>query len=148
MNPTQRQPAALGAILIAFGLVVWLNLWWLVLPGVLLAAGVLAYRQRRMMGRPVEAVQALLWLSGLAVLSLTGLWIVGLLFLAGASLLLRGRELTADAAIQQALQARGRRSAPRTTSIQQVPITSQAPSQPSTTVYEAPTTGDTTRLHQ
>ncbi len=52
-----------------------LNLWWLVLPGVLLAAGVLAYRQRRLMnlhgrGGPGAGFVASL---ALAVLSLTHL---------------------------------------------------------------------------
>jgi hypothetical protein len=147
MNLNTRQPAALGAVLIVFGLVIWLNLWWLVAPGALIAAGVLAYRQRRLIGRPVEAVQALLWCFGLAVLFLTGFWI-GVLFLAGLSLLLRGRELTVDAAIQQALQTRSQRSVSRTTPVQQVPITTQPPAAPPANTYEAPTTGETTRLRQ
>jgi hypothetical protein len=147
MNLNTRQPAALGAVLIVFGLVIWLNLWWLVAPGALIAAGVLAYRQRRLIGRPVEAVQALLWCFGLAVLFLTHFWI-GVLFLAGLSLLLRGRELTVDAAIQQALQRRSQRSVARTNPVQQVPITTQPPATPPANTYETPTTGDTTRLRQ
>jgi len=147
MNLNTRQPAALGALLIVFGLVMWLHLWWLVAPGALVAAGVLAYRQRRLLGRPVEAVQALLWCFGLALLFVTHFWL-GVLFLAGLSLLLRGRELTVDAAIQQAIQTRGRRAVSRTNPVQQVPITSQPPAAPTANTYEAPTTGDTTRLRQ
>jgi hypothetical protein len=147
MNPNKRQTAALGAFLIVFGLVMWLHLWWLVAPGTLVAGGVLAYRQRRLLGRPVEAVQALLWCFGLAVIFLTHFWL-GVLFLAGLSLLLRGRELSIDAAIQQTLQSRGRPSVSRTTPVQQVPITTQPPAAPPANVYEAPTTGDTTRLRQ
>src|SRR5262245_28648898 len=126
MNPNKQQTAALGAFLIGLGLVMWLNLWWLIAPGALIAAGVLAYRQRRLIGRPVEAVQALVWCFGLALLFVTGFWI-GVLFLAGLSLLLRGRELSVDAAIQQALQSRGRRNVSRANPVQQVPITTQPP---------------------
>ena len=143
MNPNNRKTAAIGGLLIVLGLVWWLNLWWLVWPGALVAGGVLAYRQRRLMGRPIEAVQAALWCFGLALVFLTHFW-VGVIFLAGLSLLLRGRELQADAAIQQAVsQARARRTAPRPITTQQVPITTQAPP---ASEYQAPTTGDTTRL--
>lgn len=145
MNPNKQQTAVIGAFLIAIGLVMWLNLWWLVAPGALVAGGVLAYRQRRQLGRPVEAVQALLWCFGLAVIFLSGFWL-GVLFLAGLSLLLRGRELQVDTMIQQALsQARTRRAAPRTITTQQVPIS--APAAPTNEV-EAPSTGQTTRLGQ
>ena len=146
MSPNKQQTAVIGAFLIALGLVMWLNLWWLIAPGALLAGGVLAYRQRRRLGRPAEAVQALLWCFGLALLFLTGFWL-GVLFLAGASLLLRGRELQADTMIQQALtQARTRRSPSRSITTQQVPIS--APPAASTSEYEGPTTGNTTKLGQ
>jgi hypothetical protein len=146
MNPNNRRTAAIGGILIVLGLVWWLNLWWLVWPGALVAGGVLAYRQRRQMGRPIEAVQAALWCFGLALVFLTHFW-VGVIFLAGLSLLLRGRELQADAAIQQALsQASARRATRRPITTQQVPITTQAPPAPLASGYEAPTTGETTRL--
>jgi hypothetical protein len=146
MNPNKQQTAAIGAFLIALGLVMWLNLWWLIAPGALVAGGVIGYRQRQRLGRPAEAVQALLWCFGLALVFLTGFWL-GVLFLAGASLLLRGRELQADTMIRQALtQARGRRSASRSITTQQVPIS--APPAPAANDYEAPTTGNTTRLGQ
>ena len=146
MNPNKQQTAAIGAFLIALGLVMWLNLWWLIAPGALVAGGVLAYRQRRRLGRPAEAIQALLWCFGLALVFLSGFWL-GVLFLAGASLLLRGRELQADTMIQQALsQARTRRSVSRSITTQQVPIS--APPAAPTSEYEAPSTGNTTRLGQ
>jgi hypothetical protein len=153
MNPNKRQTAAIGVFLIALGLVMWLHLWWLVWPGALVAGGVLAYRERRRMGQPVQAVQAALWCFGFALLALTHFWL-GVIFLAGVSLLLRGRELAVDATVQQALsQARSRRAAPRPITTQQVPITTQPapaapqpPAAPAATEYEAPITGDTTRL--
>src|SRR5262245_36647840 len=146
MNPNKQQTAMIGAVLIALGLVMWLNLWWLIAPGALVAGGVLAYRQRRRLGRPVEAVQALLWCFGLALIFLTHFWL-GVLFLAGASLVLRGRELQADGMIQQALtQARTRRTASRSITTQQVPIS--APPAAPTSEIDAPSTGNTTRLGQ
>jgi hypothetical protein len=146
MNPNKQQTAVIGAFLIALGLVMWLNLWWLIAPGALVAGGIVGYRQRRSLGRPAEAVQALLWCFGLALVFLTGFWL-GVVVLAGASLLLRGRELQADAMIQQALtQARTRRSPSRSITTQQVPIS--APPAAPTSDYEAPTTGNTTRLGQ
>ena len=146
MNPNKQQTAMIGVFLVAIGLVMWLNLWWLIAPGALVAGGVLAYRQRRRLGRPVEAVQALLWCSGLALIFLIHFWL-GVLFLAGASLLLRGHELQADAMIQQALtQARTRRSASRSITTQQVPIS--APPATTTDEADAPSTGNTTRLGQ
>jgi hypothetical protein len=148
MNPNNRQNATIGAFLIVLGLVWWLNLWWLIGPGALAAAGVVVYRRRRDMGRPVEAVQAALWCFGLALILLTGFWL-GVVFLAGLSLILRGRELQADAAIQQAIgQARARRAPARHIPSQHVPITTQAPTPLSPTGNEAPSTGATTRLHE
>jgi hypothetical protein len=148
MNPNKQQTVMLGGFLIVIGLVIWLNLWWLVWPGVLVGAGVLAYRQRRRLGRPVEAVQAGLWCFGLALLFLTHFWL-GVLFLAGLSLLLRGRELQVDAAVQQLIsQARSRPAAPRPITSQQVPISTQPPAAPPVGTYEDPATGNTTRLRE
>jgi hypothetical protein len=145
MNPNKRQTAAIGVFLIALCLVMWLHLWWLVAPAALVAGGILAYRQRRQIGRPVEAVQALLWCFGLALLFLSHFWL-GVLFVAGLSLLLRGRELQVDSMIQQALtQARTRRASPRTITTQQVPI-SAPPAAPGE--YDASSTGQTTRLSE
>ena len=148
MNFNKQQSIALGIALIVLGLVWWLDLWWLIWPGALAVAGVLAYRQRRRMGRPVEAVQAGLWCIGLALLFLFGFVWPGLLFLAGVSVLIRGREAEIDSALQATLaQARRRRATPRPITTQQVPITTQpaAPQPPST---DAPATGQTMRLRE
>ena len=104
----------LGAILIVFGLFWWLNLWWLTLPLALLAGGVAAYVQRRAMGRTAEAVQMLVWGAGLSGLLLLHFVWPGIVLLAGASLLLRGREHRADETIQTlARRARRARIRPR-----------------------------------
>jgi hypothetical protein len=146
MTPNKRQSAAVGIFLIGLGLVMWLHLWWLVWPGALVVAGGLAYRERRRIGRPAEAVQAALWCIGMALVFLSQFWL-GVLFLAGLSLLLRGRELMIDAVVQGLLgQARSQRTTARPLTTQQVPITTQ-PSSP-TTEYEAAATAQTTRLSE
>lgn len=151
MNANKRQSIALGVFLIVLGLVWWLNLWWLIWPGALAAAGVMAYTQRRSAGRPVEAVQAGLWLVGMALLFLVHFVWPGVLFLAGLSVLARGREVEIDGRVLRALaQARSpRRPAARAITSQQVPITTQqAPSTPTTPLSgnDAPATGQTRRL--
>jgi hypothetical protein len=99
MNKNART-ITLGVTLIGLGLLWWLNLWWLLLPGVLAIGGVAAYVQRRAGGRTIEAVQALVWGLGLSLLFLFEFVWPGVLLLAGASLLLRGREFQADETIQ------------------------------------------------
>jgi hypothetical protein len=154
MNFNKQPSVALGAFLIALGVVWWLNLWSLLLPAALLIGGVVAYQQRRRMGRTVEAVQVGLWGVGLALLFMLHFVWPGVLFLAGASVLLRGRETNADGYVQNALaQVRRRRSAaPRPTPTQQVEITTTYPtplpsSQPRPSVSETNSnTGETTRL--
>jgi|GEM_PF-761177 len=153
MNSNKQQSMMLGGFLIALGLVWWMNLWWVLLPGLLIAGGIIGYRQRRSLGRPIEAVQAGLWCFGLALLFLIGgIWL-GVLLLAGVSILIRGRELQVDDRIQAMFaQARSRRrvaSQPVTT--QQVPITTvQMPTTTTPPQFGAPVTssGDTTRLHE
>ena len=148
MNTNNRQTAMVGVALIVLGVVWWLDLWWLIGPGALAVAGVIGYRRRRSLGRPVEAVQAALWCFGLALILLTGFWL-GIIFLAGASLLLRGRELQAEAAIQQVFsQARSRRNPSRTITSQPVPITTHAPAPLTPDASDAATTGATTRLSE
>jgi hypothetical protein len=61
---------------------------------------VAGYVQRRNMGRTIEAVQLLVWGGGLGLLFLLDFLWPGILLLAGASLLLRGREFRADEALQ------------------------------------------------
>lgn len=152
MNLNRQRSVALGIALIGLGIVWWLNLWALIWPGALVAAGVLAYTQRRSIGRTVEAVQAGLWFVGLALLFLIHFIFPGILFLAGASVLIRGRETRIDEYIQGvAAQARApRRPSSRAITSQQVPIsTQQVPIYPSSTQTgpsDAATTGQTTRL--
>ena len=150
MNPNKRQSAAIGIFLIGLGVMMWLNLWWLLWPGALAVAGVLGYRERRRLGHPNEAVQAALWCMGLALLWLLGFVWPGVLFLAGTSVLIHGRETEIDAAIQRTVaQARSRRAAQRPIATQHVPITTQQPqAAPPTTGYETPVTGQTSHLHE
>ncbi|HEU5102377.1 MAG TPA: hypothetical protein VFU22_25315 [Roseiflexaceae bacterium] len=152
MNFNRQPSVALGAFLIGLGLVWWLNLWSLLLPAALLVGGIVAYQQRRRMGRTVEAVHAGLWGGGLALLFMLGFVWPGVLFLAGASLLMRGRETNVDAYVQSALaQARSRRPvATRSAPAQRVEITTTPvplpQAQPRPTVNETSNTGETTRL--
>jgi hypothetical protein len=152
MNINRQSSVALGAFLIALGIVWWLNLWSLLLPAALLVGGAVAYQQRRRMGRTVEAVQVGLWGVGLALLFMLHFIWPGVLFLAGASVLMRGRETNADAYVQNALaQLRRRRAAARPTPTQHVPIaTSQpaplTPAQRPTVNEGRSNTGETTRL--
>lgn len=142
INLDRRQQVIAGTFLIVLGLVWWLDLWFLLWPGALAAAGVAAYVQRRAMGRTQEAVQGGLWGVGLAALFLTGFVWPGLLFLAGASILLRGREAELDARVQGLLGRVSRRStAIQPVRSQQVPVTTVSV-EPS----DAPSMGETTRL--
>ena len=153
MNLNKQPSVALGAFLIGLGLIWWLNLWSLLLPAALLIGGVVAYQQRRRMGRTVEGVQVGLWGVGLALLFMLHFIWPGVLFLAGASVLVRGRETNLDAYVQNALaQARRRPSAARPTPTQHVPITTSqpaplSPAQPQPAASERKSnTGETTRL--
>jgi hypothetical protein len=154
MNFNRQPSVALGAFLIGLGLVWWLNLWSLLLPAALLIGGVVAYQQRRRMGRTIEAVQVGLWGVGLALLFMVGFVWPGVLFLAGASMLMRGRESNVDTYVQNMLaQARSRRTAAtRPTPTQHVEITTTAPAplpqpQPRPAVNQnTSNTGETTRL--
>jgi hypothetical protein len=152
MNFNKQPSVALGAFLIALGVVWWLNLWSLLLPAALLIGGIVAYQQRRRMGRTVEGVQVGLWGVGLALLFMLHFIWPGVLFLAGASVLMRGRETNVDAYVQNALAQARRRPATtaRPTPTQHVPITTSqpaplSPAQP-TPVERTSNTGETTRL--
>jgi hypothetical protein len=153
MNFNKQPSMALGAFLIALGIVWWLHLWALLLPAALLIGGVVAYQQRRRLGRTVEAVQVGLWGVGLALLFMLHFIWPGVLFLAGASVLVRGRETNVDAYVQNALaQARRRPTTAQASPTQHVPITTSQPapltqSQPQPVASERKTnTGETTRL--
>jgi TM2 domain-containing membrane protein YozV len=136
-----RQATIAGIFLIAIGLFWWLNLWWLLLPAALMIGGVAAYLQRRAIGREQEALQAGLWGIGLGLLFLVEFVWPGILFLAGASVLLRGREDQVRASLQNVLtRVRGRARSVRRTEhvpVENVP-TFAVPSQ----------TGETSRLHE
>ena len=152
MNFNKQPSVALGAFLIGLGVVWWLHLWSLLLPAALLVGGVMAYQQRRRMGRTVEGIQVGLWGVGLALLFMLHFIWPGVLFLAGASVLVRGRENNVDTYVQNAIaQARRRPAAARPTPTQHVPITTSQPAplpqaQPRPTVSEKSNTGETTRL--
>ena len=153
MNFNKQPSVALGVFLIGLGVVWSLNMWALLLPAALLVGGVVAYQQRRRMGRTVEGVQVGLWGVGLALLFMLHFIWPGVLFLAGASVLVRGRETNVDAYVQNALtRLRRRPIAARSTPTQHVPITTsqptplaQAQSQPSASERKS-STGETTRL--
>lgn len=143
----RQQSVVAGAVLIGLGIVWWLNLWWLIWPAILFGLGAVAYTQRRAMGRTVEAVQAGMWLFGLGILFLLSFVFPGVLLLAGASLLLRGREYQVDDQIQMWLGGlRSSRSTNRNIlPTQQVPVT-PAPTVPEPNTLDVPAVGKTTRL--
>ena len=153
MNLNKQSTVAAGAILIGLGVVVLFNLWSLIFPAALVVGGVVGYQQRRRMGRMNEGVQVGLWGVGLGLLFLLHFFWPGVLFLAGASVLTRGREDRIDAYAQRAITQFGQRSRPaaRPTPAQHVPISTTYPqplppvAQPKAEV-ERPATGETTRL--
>ena len=154
MNLNKQSTVAAGVILIGLGVVVLFNLWSLIFPAALLVGGVVAYQQRRSMGHLNEAVQVGMWGVGLALLFLIHFFWPGVLFLAGASVLARGREGQIDAYAQRLITqfSPRARAATRPTSTQHVPITSSYPqplppaAQQPTQAEKAPATGETTRL--
>src|SRR5215216_3262800 len=97
MNLNKQSTVTAGVILISLGVVVLFNLWSLIFPAALLVGGVVAYQQRRRIGHINEAVQVGIWGVGLALLFLVHFFWPGVLFLAGASVLARGREDRIDA---------------------------------------------------
>ena len=154
MNFTKQSPVSAGVILIGLGIVVLFNLWSLIFPVALLAGGVAAYQQRRQIGRTSEGVQIGMWGAGLALLFLLHFFWPGVLFLAGASVLARGREAQIDAYVQRMAAQFGRRSQPaaRPAPAQHVPIATSypqpfVPAAPQRAEAEQPVvTGETTRL--
>ncbi len=142
-----RRSAAVGIGLIVLGVIWWLNLWWLLLPGALIAGGVAAYIQRRAT-RTSEAVQGGLWGVGLGLLILIDFLFPGVLFLAGISILLRGREPEIDDQMQRFVSGlrrpRSTVHSPETTS---VPISVHPGATPHTPADRA-ATGETTRLRE
>jgi len=151
MNFNKQPSVAAGVFLIGLGLVWWLHLWTLLLPAALLVGGVMAYQQRRRMGRTVEGVQVGLWGVGLALLFMLHFIWPGVLFLAGASVLARGRETNIDAYVQNTLaKLRRRPAAGRPMPTQHVPITISQPAPLSPNQQQPAASkiniGETTRL--
>jgi hypothetical protein len=123
MNLQKKQSVAAGLFLIAIGVVALFGLWHLLLPGVLVVAGVIVYSQRRASGRTIEAVQAGMWCFGLALLfAFQFLW-PGVLFLAGLSILARGHEFEVDDRVQRLIGRASARPMQRTPPTQNVPVT-------------------------
>ena len=122
MNSDRQQSVRIGAALIALGIVWWFNLWGLMLPAALIAGGAFLYVQRRNMGRQEEAFQAALWGVGFGLLLLLKFAWPGVLFLLGASLLLRGREHEAETRVREVIARvrQGRTTRPIPT--QHVPV--------------------------
>jgi hypothetical protein len=145
LNTTNRQTVIMGVFLIALGVVWWLNLWSLLLPAAMIVAGVVGYLQRRSAGRKDEAIQAALWGIGMGLLFLAGFVWPGVLFIAGASILLRGREAQVEASVRQAITRvrpnRASRSAERVP-VETTPVTIIPINQSGSSV------GDTTRLNK
>lgn len=143
MNLNQKQARYAGIGLIVLGVIAIFNLWWLIPAALLAGGGVAIYQRQRALGRRGEAVQALLWGIGLAVLLLLDFVFPGVLLLGGASLLLRGREGQADDRVQAAVARFGRRRTP-TMPVPQAPMAQPQP--PATVVSTDPGASETVRL--
>jgi hypothetical protein len=122
MNSNRQQSVTIGAALIALGIVWWFNLWWLIGPAALIAGGAFAYIQRRNLGRQNEAFQIALWCVGFGLLLLLGFAWPGILFLLGASLLLRGREYEAETRVREVVARVRQGRATRPIPTQHVPV--------------------------
>ena len=147
MNASKRQSAVMGIFLIAIGLVWWLNLWWLLLPAALMIVGVMGYLQRRAAGRTAEGMQSALWGVGLGLLFLIGFVWPGILFLAGASVLLNGREAQVEAYTQSALSRVRSQARRRKSTTEQVPVET-IPSMIVPITTAGTPANETTRLHE
>ena len=150
MNTNQKQTLYGGIVLVVFGIMALFGIWWL-LPTLLLAGGGAAiYITQRQIGRVGEAVQGGLWGLGLALMLLTGFsWLPFLLLLGGLSLILRGREPLADAAVQRLLARLPLRIPSLHSGVPVVKKTSAVqPQVHNVTIVkdESATTGETTRL--
>lgn len=140
-----------GIGLIVLGVVAIFGMWSLIPVFLLVSAGTYVYQRRRREDRIVEAVQSGLWLWGLALLFLLRFIFPGVLILAGASLLLRGREYTIDRKVEELCGRLGIRlpegppsaSAPIATP-EQTP-TAETPAASTSDIPQA-ATGETTRL--
>jgi hypothetical protein len=112
MNLNQQQARNAGIALIVLGVVAVFSLWGLIPLALLAGGGYAIYRRQHALGRQNEAVQALLWGVGLAVLMVLDLLWPGVLLLGGASLLLRGHEAQAEQRVAGLIGQVTRRRAP------------------------------------
>jgi hypothetical protein len=96
-----------GIAAIVVGVLVAFKMLWLVPPLLLIAGGAVYYRYQKILGRTDRAVYAALWGVGLGVALLIGAFFPALLVLAGATILLRGREAQIDALVRARWQALG-----------------------------------------
>lgn len=141
----QKRTRYLGLGLVILGIMAVLGLWNLV-PVVLLGAvGAYIYMERRREGRIGAAVQSALWLVGVALLLAVHFVVPGILLLAGASLLLRGREQQVDQRLS-ALLARFGIDLDAKAKVAIPAQTAQPEQKPADTTPAAPSTGETTRL--
>ena len=130
MNLNQQQARYAGIALIVLGVVAVLNLWGLIPLALLAGGGYAIYRRQQALGRPNEAIQALLWGVGLAALmALDAVW-PGVLLLGGASLLLRGREAQAEQRVAALIGQVTRRRAPAAPSAPASSVTIVSDEQP------------------
>jgi hypothetical protein len=155
-NLDQDKRRYLGIGLIVLGIFVALNLWGLLPVLILGGLGSYVYTERRKQGRIPAAVQSGLWLVGLATLVALQFVFPGVLILAGASLLIRGREYDVDSRVVDFLGKMGVNvpvapNAPIQAA--HVPYAPPAPSQPYQAQEtpeqgqgQAANTGETTRL--
>lgn len=146
MNLTQQQTRIAGIALIVFGVVAVFNLWWLIPSALLVGGGTAIYLRQRSIGRRGEAVQALLWGVGLALLLTVDFIFPGVLLLGGASLLLRGHEAKADERVQAVVARFARRRTPAVTA---TPAPQAPQAQQRVSIVEAaeqPNTSPTVRL--
>jgi hypothetical protein len=145
-NINQKQARFAGIALIILGVVAIFDLWGLLPVALLAAGGIYIYRRQHSIGRVNEAVQALLWGTGLAFLLLIDALFPGVLLLGGASLLLRGNEIKADERVQRLLtQVRSYRRKPAAPVVPAAQ-TSTPDNSPVVIEDEQPRTGETVRL--
>jgi|HigsolmetaAR202D_1030399.scaffolds.fasta_scaffold00005_16 4-amino-4-deoxy-L-arabinose transferase-like glycosyltransferase len=144
MKQTRPQTYYVGIALIAFGVVALLNLWWMLPIAFFSFIGYRFYTERRNRGQFAEAVQGGLWGFGLALLYLVGFW-PGLLLLAGASLLARGRESQIDDKVQELL-GRAKQSWTNRSLRPSLSTTTYAPTTPQHSEEQQVASGKTIRL--
>ena len=94
MSPLSTRVLGIAAIVV--GVLVALRMLWLVPPMLLIGGGVVYYRYQKILGRTDRAVYGALWGVGLGLAMLLGVLFPALFVLAGATMLLRGREARVD----------------------------------------------------